>query len=163
MNIIITGVKQRGKTTAMRKILESLDGSISGFITEFSDRTSAGRKLILKSIDGANSCCAAQWSEGQPSIFMSAFDDFAPTLIKSSSDYIIIDELGKFEIDSKNLERAVTEAFDSEADVIAVMRYDAEGWIQKLKFREDVSVLTLDALNRNYIPEKVLSLLAAKN
>lgn len=163
MNIIITGPKQCGKSTIVRKILSSLIGSVSGFLTEFSDRGSSERKLLIKSIDGTKSRCAAKWSDGQVSVDMSAFDNFAPALIATSTDYVVIDELGKFEKNSENLKLTVNSAFDSDVDVIAAIRLDADGWMQALKARDDVFLFTINGINRDSVPGRVLELLTPQS
>lgn len=159
MNIIITGPKGSGKSTALSKILSSLSVSKSGFITEFSDRGSRDRKLRIRSIDGCVFRTAAHWCDGEVNVDMSAFDDFASALIDLRSDVIIIDELGKFEKRSEKLKEAVSAAFDSDTDVIASIRLDADGWMQALKYRDDVIIFTVNGISRNDIPAKVLELL----
>ena len=159
MNIILTGPKHCGKSTAIAKILKLLDGSVSGFITQFDDRASDERKLYIKSLDGTESRCAARWYDGRIEVDKAAFDSFSVSLIDPKCDNVVIDELGKFEKNSKALRLAVRSAFDSEANVIVSIRLDAEGWMQALKSRDDAIVFTVDDLNRDVLPGRVLELI----
>ncbi len=161
MNIIITGPKHCGKSTVIGKLIPMLKGSVSGFISEFDDRASSSRKLLIRSIDGSNSQTAVSWHDGAVNINSDCFDEFTPFLISDSCDFIVIDELGKFEKNSAALKDAVTAAFDSEAHVIASIRLDAAGWMQELKKREDVIVMNVDNDNRDGLPDKILSMLSA--
>ena len=88
--------------------------------------------------------------------YYSAFDEFAPKLLDMNSRLILIDELGKFEASCKKLQDAVEEAFSSSANVIAVLRLDAPGWINELKLREDMLVFNVNTDNRNLLVEKLI-------
>lgn len=157
MNIIITAPKHLGKSTAVAKIIKLLPGSVSGFITEFIDRDSLDRALVLRSIDGALRQNAVVWKKGLYEIDHSVFNAFAPSLVDVDSDFVVIDELGKFEKNSEELCAAVTKAFDSTCHVIASIRMDAAGWMQELKNRSDVLVINLNEQNRDALPEFVAS------
>ena len=153
MNIIITAPKHLGKSTAISKLLSLLPGKVSGFITEFIDRESDDRVLKLRNIDGTQVADAVTWVNKVHTVDFSAFDSFAPGLIELDSNFIVIDELGKFEKNCENLRKAVEGAFDSDCHVIASVRLDAAGWMQELKNRSDVLVITLDYSNRDSVPD----------
>ncbi len=159
MNIIITGPKHCGKSTVIRKILGSFSGSVSGFISEFDNRTSSTRELLLRNITDSLSRCAVSWIEGQPEVHPEVFDLFATELIDTESDLIVIDELGKFEKSCHSLEETVCKAFDSSCPVLASIRLDAAGWMQELKNRDDVILINIDDTNRDSIPASILEML----
>ena len=153
MNIIITAPKHAGKSTAVGRIISMLPGSVSGFITEFVDRECDDRILKLKSIDGSVSYNAVVWKDKAYTVDFDVFDICAPELIDAKTEYIVIDELGKFEKNCDNLRNAVISAFDSSANVIASIRLDAAGWMQELKQRNDVVLICLNEENRDSVPE----------
>ena len=159
MNIIITAPKHLGKSTAIRKIIDRLPDTTSGFITEFIDRDCADRKLMLRSINGSVSRCAVTWKDGKHYIDYSVFDDFAPGLVDFSQKFIVIDELGKFENCCDKLRESVQTAFDSPCHVIASIRLDAQGWMQELKNRDDVLLFELDENNRDSLPDRISHIL----
>ena len=156
MNIIITAPKHLGKSTLIAKLLKLLPGSVSGLITEFIDRECPDRSLILRSVGGDRRETAAVWKGGQLQVNRHVFDEFAPSLIDRDSDFVVIDELGKFENDCENLRAAVTAAFDSPCHVLASIRLDALGWMQELKGRDDVLLIELDEANRGDLPGLIL-------
>ncbi len=159
MNIILTGPKQCGKSTVIRKFKQKYSGSISGFISEFDDRASDTRQLIIRSICSENQTCAVKWENGKANVNYSAFDEFAPRLIDLTAELILIDELGKFEASCKNLQAVVEDAFASSTTVIAVLRLDAPGWINALKSREDTLVIDVNSANRNMLVDKLCELI----
>ena len=103
MNIIITGPKRCGKSTVLQKLLPRLKGIKSGFITSFPDRSAEDKCLLISNLDGNLNRCAVKWKSGVPDVDRAAFDTFAPSLIDMTSDFVIIDELGKFEKSSESL------------------------------------------------------------
>ena len=159
MNIILTGPKQCGKSTVISKFMQKYHGNISGFISEFDDRASDTRQLIIRSIYSESQTCAVKWENGKANVNYSAFDEFAPSLIDLSAELILIDELGKFEASCKNLQDAVEAAFASPSNVIAVLRLDAPGWINALKSREDTLVIDVNSANRNSLADKLCELI----
>lgn len=159
MNIIITGPKHCGKSTVIRKILSNFSGSVSGFISEFDDRASSSRELLLRNISGSLSRSAVSWIEGQHEVHKEVFDLFAPELIDTKCDLIVIDELGKFEINCQSLKETICNAFDSPCPVLVAIRLDAAGWMQELKKRHDVMMINIDEANRDLIPDRILEML----
>ncbi len=161
MNIILTGPKHCGKSTLISKVIESYRGSISGFISEFDNRSSDTRKLLIRSIDRAVNACAVTWHNSSYSVNYDTFNEFAPALIDLKSDLIVFDELGKFESSCSKLQDAVEEAFSSATDVIAVLRLDAPAWINELKLRSDVMVITVNIENRDSLVFEINDLINA--
>lgn len=159
MNIILTGSKRSGKSTAAEKILKKLSLPVSGFRTVFENRWDGDKQtLFVVSLDGSKRQRAATWRDGRRDTFMQAFDEFAPDLISQDSELVFIDELGFLEKDSESLQKAVTAAFDGPQDVLAVIRLDAKGWMQELKERNDVIIFTVTEDNRAALSDKVLEL-----
>ena len=157
MNIIITAPKHLGKSTLIRKIIARLGGSTSGFISEFINRDSPDRVLMIKSIDGEYSRPVVKWDNEGYHVDYDCFDNFAAELIDADSDFVVIDELGKFEINCENLRNRVTKAFESKCHVIASVRLDALGWMQELKSRNDVCVINLTEENRDELDSTIIS------
>jgi len=160
MNIIITGPRHCGKTTVIKKIIKGFNGSISGFVSEFNDRASNTRELYVRNISGTLSRCAVRWNNGPHELFPEVFEDFAADLIDTKSDLIIIDELGKFEKNCSRLKNAVDFSICSSCPVIVCIRLDADGWMQELKGRSDVMVITVTEENRDSLPGDILNLIS---
>ncbi len=160
MNILITGPRHCGKSTIISKILGSYTGSVSGFITEYDDRASQTRELILRSIDGSLSRCAVKWTDGRHETVRGVFDEFAPSLIDTNCSLVIIDELGKFEKHSDELRNAVEKALNAPCHFVSSIRLDAEGWMQALKGRNDTAVINVNTSNRDSLPFEIMAILS---
>ncbi|MBE7017379.1 MAG: hypothetical protein E7420_04395 [Ruminococcaceae bacterium] len=163
MNIILTGPKHCGKSTLIKKVINKYTGRISGFISEFDDRSSSCRQLHIRSIIGEENACAVKWENGNYTVDFEIFDKFAPGLIDFNSDLIIIDELGKFEASCENLRRTVEKAFSSSVNLIAVLRLDAPAWINDLKQRSDTIVINVNFDNRESLADDITMLFNHKN
>lgn len=158
MNVIITGPKHCGKSTAVSKVINAFNGKISGFITEFENRESNTRRLTLRSVDSSKRCFAAIWNGETCEVFPDAFNTVGAALIDTNCDLLVIDELGKFEKNCNKLEKAVSDAFSSPTNVLVSIRLDAEGWMQALKKRDDVVVFYISDENRDKLPYELLKL-----
>lgn len=160
MNVILTGQRQIGKSTALGRFLADFSGSVAGFRTVFDSRSDPeNRRLLLCPLPGGEPEIAVTWTGGAPQVDLAVFDRSIPPLLAQKADLFVLDELGKFEIGAAEMRRAVEALFDSAADVLAVVRYDAPGWMGALKQRPDATVLTVTEENRDGIPAVLAKLL----
>ena len=160
MNVILTGEKQIGKSTALERFLAAYPGSVAGFRTVFDSRSNPkNRRLLLCPLPEGETMTAVTWTDGVPQVELSVFDRCVPPLLTQKADLFVLDELGKFEGGAAEMRTAVETAFDSDTDVLAVVRYDAPDWMGALKQRPDVTVLTVTAENRDDIPAALAKLL----
>lgn len=160
MNIILTGERQIGKSTAMEKVLRELRCSRFGFLTRFDGpRADADRGLYMYSLDRSRGEKVIEWKNDRPEVYAGVFDRFGSQLLSEGGELAVMDELGKFETGALDFKRAVEAVFDSDTPVLAVVRINAEGWMQALKSRPDAAVITVTAQNRDAVPETVLRML----
>lgn len=160
MNIILTGNQRVGKTTALEKILSELKCSRFGFLTRFdASKSDPGRELYMYSLDKLRKETVISWENNLPVVDLDAFDRFGSLLLGEEGRIAVMDELGKFEAGAQEFRHAVEHTFDSDTPVIAVIRINAEGWMQALKLRDDVKVITVTEQNRDEVPGLVLRLL----
>ena len=153
MNVILTGERQIGKSTALNRFLADYPGSVAGFRTVFDTRSDPrNRRLLLCPLPEGAAETAVTWTDGVPQVGLSVFDRCVPPLMAQNADLLVLDELGKFEGGADEMRIAVENAFRSDTDVLAVVRYDAPDWMGALKLRPDVTVLTVTAENRDGIP-----------
>lgn len=161
MNIILTGEKQIGKSTALAKVLAALGREPLGFLTRFA-LSDGQRRLLLLSADGTQSRSAVCWQNGRPHVDLRAFDDFGAALLRADGTLAVMDEIGKFELHADRFREAVERSFDSGTDVLAVVRLETCGWMQALKARTDTVTLMVTEENRSEIPHIVCNLLREK-
>jgi nucleoside-triphosphatase len=79
-----------------------------------------------------------------------------PAMTPNSPDeLIIIDEVGKMECFSEGFRKAVISALDSPNRVLGTIAAKGSGFIESIKQRKDVSVLTVTLSNRDILPEEL--------
>lgn len=160
MNVILTGARQIGKSTALNRFLADYTGSVAGFHTVFDTRSDPkNRRLLLCPLPDGSVETAVTWTDGTPRVDLAVFDRCVPPLLAQQADLFVLDELGKFEGGAAEMQKAMEALFDSGADVLAVVRLDAPDWMGALKSRPDVTVLTVTAENRDFIPAQLRALL----
>lgn len=85
-----------------------------------------------------------------------------PSLKKAveMADYIVIDEIGKLEGTTKNVQKAISETLESDKPLILTLHKKSRNPVlQEIKSLEGVRVFDLTPINRNILPFKVLRVL----
>jgi nucleoside-triphosphatase len=92
---------------------------------------------------------------GRYGVNLEGFERLAlPELARRGADLIVIDEIGKMECASDRFCRAVEDALDAPLSVLATLGIARHPFLQAVRKRPDVELLTLTELNRNtLVPE----------
>src|SRR6185295_18420058 len=127
-HLLIVGRPGVGKTTLMRRLIASLRGRpIDGFLTEELREHEQRMGFWLSPLDGRQVLLAHRRMEtgtrvGPYKVNVSVLDGVAVPVIHRAIQQaflLFLDELGKMELCSDQLERAVQEALDHGPSVIA--------------------------------------------
>lgn len=88
---------------------------------------------------------ATPYRVGRYKVDVKGFEAFleAIPLLRPSAGLIVIDEIGKMECLSGLFRRLVREALDSDKAVLATIAQKGDAFIEKIKRREDVSLIKL--------------------
>ncbi|MBR4503973.1 MAG: DUF2478 domain-containing protein [Candidatus Methanomethylophilaceae archaeon] len=79
-------------------------------------------------------------------------------------DVIVIDEVGKTEVESEAFVEAVKEALDAEKPMIITLHKKSRNpLLQDIRRRDDVRILEVTPTNRNILPYKVVRLINGEN
>ena len=79
-------------------------------------------------------------------------------------DVIVIDEVGKTEVESERFVEAVKEALDAEKPMIITLHKKSRNpLLQDIRRRDDVRILEVTPTNRNILPYKVVRLINGEN
>lgn len=168
-HILLTGKPRTGKTTLLKKIVEKLP-SCGGFYTE--EINEKGQRIGFKiiTLDGQEGILAKQGLESQYKLgkYGINLDDLENIGVKAiekaqqTKEIIVIDEIGRMELFSEKFKSSVLKAFESGKKVLGVIHLAKIDFLNALRNRKDVVLLTVNLNNHGEIFHKVLSLLEIK-
>ena len=168
----ITGLPNTGKTQLLMKIIEMLEAEelvVGGMITEaiiFKNKkvgfyvidwlTKKKRKFAHENIE-------SKTHVENYGVDMRALDAVGVKAIKAAinkADVIIIDEVGKMEVESPGFVQAVDEALDCDKPLILTLHKKSRNpLLQDIRRRDDLRILEVTPVNRNLLPYKIMKLM----
>jgi nucleoside-triphosphatase len=78
----------------------------------------------------------------------------------AESDVIVIDEVGKIEVESEKFVNAVKAALDVEKPILLTLHKKSRNpLLQDIRRRDDVRILEVTPINRNLLPYKIMKLM----
>ncbi|GFN34747.1 nucleoside-triphosphatase [Tepidimicrobium xylanilyticum] len=163
-NLFLTGRIGIGKSTILKKVLNNIDLSIGGYITE---RIYEGyyRRYIAKSVKNPNEQYTIVRSDSRDNSkiwFPEAFEKgLAPLLDKSlkSDDIIVLDELGSSEKNIDVFTSKIFELLDSQKIVFGVLKDEDCEFLNNIRNRKDVMIIRITEGNRDHIWQEIINTL----
>ena len=164
MNILITAKPGIGKTTAIKKIAESIGyGNVDGFFSE--EIRVKGRRtgFRIKTFDGKEGVLA-EISEatgpkvGKYTVCISDIENIAiPSLGKArkAGKTIIVDEIASMELKSEYFAIEVRKCLDTKR-VIGTIQNRPSPFLNEVRNRTDVILINLTLNNRDTVPSDVV-------
>ena len=175
VKIGITGLPGAGKTYTLRKVIEMLtsDGklTVGGMIDEKVADDSGRKKVGMKVTDLLTNESAvfarpdieSKIMIGTLGVDLALFESVSIAAIKNACeqcDIVIIDEVGKVEVESQAFVDAVNEALDVDKPMIITLHKKSRNpLLQDIRRRDDVRILEVTPTNRNILPFKIVSLM----
>jgi len=165
--ILLAGRPGVGKTTVIKRVVDVLGGEAGGFYTE--EIRQGGRRLGFKiiTLEGEEGVLAHVDIKGAPRVSkygvnVKDLEEVGVAALRRAIEerrYVVIDEIGKMELYSQEFRRAVVEALESEKVVLGTAMAGPHGWVDTLKARPQVTVLTVTEGNREGIAQQILDML----
>ncbi len=161
-NIFLTGAPSSGKTTIIKRIIESLEHPANGFYTE-EERVDGKRVgFLMKTLDGRKGYLAHQDIKSdfhirRYGVSIENIENIAvPSITPVKNNIIILDEIGKMECFSRVFKQAATRALDTSNIVIGTITFGGDDFILKIKKREDIEINEVTEDNRDLLPDLIL-------
>lgn len=160
-NLFLTGEVRIGKSTILKNVLEKVNVSIGGYITERNTQDYIKTFTAKSLYDGIGEHIIANVNTKDKSkeIFIDSFETGLTSVLNNSfknRDLIVLDELGFMENDLDTFTSKVYELLDSEKPVFGVLKdFDCE-FLNNIKNREDVIILKITKQNRDTILDKII-------
>lgn len=156
-HLFLTGDKQVGKSTLLRKLIEAKRLDCSGFETKafYQDDERKGFTLHGR-VDMPpyeNDCiCCARIGEKKSVPVLPVFDENGVRILQaslaSSSPYLLMDELGRLERQAVAFIAQLYACLDSDKRVLGVLQKCSSAHVEAISRRDDVTVLTVTPENR---------------
>jgi nucleoside-triphosphatase len=172
IKIGITGLPSAGKTFALKKVIEMLEGEghkVGGMITE--PMVKRSRRIGFYVMDWstkekkvfAHKDYNSRVSVGRYGVDVKTLENVGVEALKNAtenSDIIIIDEVGKMEVECPLFIDAVKEALESDKPLILTLHKKSRNpLLQDIRRRDDIRILEVTPVNRNILPYKIVKLM----
>lgn len=155
-NILITGNPGVGKTTLIKNIISKLNISAGGFYTS-EIRNSEGKRWGFKiiSLDGKEDIMASvqiisRYRISKYGVNITVIDRIGVSAIADAiknKDIVIIDEIGRMELFSKEFANITIDALDSPKIVLGTVTAKNTNFTKKIKERTDTKIVKLNRVN----------------
>ncbi|MCD6384056.1 MAG: NTPase [Thermoplasmata archaeon] len=172
LKIGITGLPGSGKTHALKKIIEMLQKeeiTVGGMLTEpIIENGRVVGHYVISIQTGKKDVLAKEGLKSKKRVMgmglnLAALEEVGVKAIEdaiTNCDVVVIDEVGKFEVESEGFVRAVREAMDSDKVIILTLhKKSRNSLLQDIRRRDDVRILEVTQINKNILPYRVLPLL----
>jgi nucleoside-triphosphatase len=162
LRILIEGRPGSGKTTVARRLVDLLQHArvpVTGFVTEEMRERGQRVGFSLQTFDGRRTVLASVGLPGPPrvgkyGVDLRAFETLAlPALTTTGEDMVVIDELGKMELESSRFRQAVETLFETSVPLVATVHLHPHPFTDALKHRADVDLVRVTAKNRDALPQ----------
>lgn len=162
-NILITGPPRCGKSTLIEKVVNRIESLVTGFFTleirkegrraGFSINTLDGRQGIL-----AHENIMSQIRVGKYGVNLKDIDSIAvPAMVPATrQEIVVIDEICKMECFSSLFKETLIEVLSLPNWVIGSIAQRGDLFIQRIKEREDVMVISMTTQNRDNLVDQIL-------
>jgi nucleoside-triphosphatase len=167
--ILLTGWPGVGKTTALRRIVEGLEGSAGGFYTRevrtggrrtgFELVTLEGERALLATTDPSAEL-GRPVSFGRYRVDLEAIDAVGvPALVLALQQgrVVVVDEIGPMEIRSARFREAILKILDGEAPVVGTIYGRPQPFADQVKAHPRARVREITMDNRDALPGEVLA------
>ncbi len=150
-NLFLTGPRHVGKSTILAQVLENVSVPVGGFRVE---RVYEGKRLRcfhLVDLMSGNRTPIASARKGGWEIHVQGFETLGAEALRRamrSAGLIVMDELGRFELDAPVFRATVAQALSCPIPVIGVLKAEPNPFLDAIRARDDTLTEEVTADNR---------------
>ncbi len=165
---LLTGEPRIGKTTALKKVIESIGiNHCGGFYTEQVCVQGERCGFRLVTLDGQVGTMAdvnldSPLRVGKYGVVLDSLEDIGLAAIYNalvSKRFIVIDEIGPMQLYSNKFKQAVIDVLKSTCPLLGTVFCRPYPWLDKLKQQNDIELYKLTLDNRNEAPQTLIETL----
>src|SRR4030066_59779 len=168
----IPGLPGAGKTQALIKVIEMLEEEslfVGGMVTE--PIVESGKRVGFYVMDWKSKRKAifahieteSKFYVGKYGVNLESLDTVGVEPLNGATknaDVIVIDEVGKMEVESEKFVKAVKDAMEVDKPIILTLHKKSRNpLLQDIRRRDDVRILEVTPINRNLLPYKIIKLM----
>ncbi len=172
IKIGLSGLPGVGKTTTLIKTIEILEEEgyvVGGMITE--ELRENGKRTGFYVLDWmskekkvfAHKDFESRHKVGKYGIDINALEEVGIKALQDAmekADVIVIDEIGKMEVESKKFVQTVRDILDMDKHIIMTLhKKSRNSLLQEIRRRDDIRMLEVTPINRNLLPFKIVQLI----
>ncbi len=172
VKIGLSGLPGVGKTTTLIRTIEMLEEEgfvVGGMITE--EVKEGNRRVGFYVLDWmtkrkeifAHKDFESRYRVGKYGVNIKILDEIGVNALKTAAekaDVIVIDEIGKMEVESKNFVMTVRDILDMDKHMILTLHKKSRNpLLQEIRRRDDIRMLEVTPINRNLLPFKIVKLI----
>ena len=155
-NILVTGPPRSGKSTLIEKVVQRISRPATGFFTQ--ELREKGRRVgfSITTLEGKTGLLAHQsirstFRVGKYGVNLEDLDQIAvPSMLPSTPDQIVVvDEIGKMECFSRLFKETLLKVLSADNPVIGSVAIKGDRFIQSIKKRDDVSLVSITEKTRD--------------
>ena len=155
-NILVTGPPRSGKSTLVEKVVQRISRPATGFFTQ--ELREKGRRVgfsitTLEEKTGvlAHQSIRSTFKVSKYGVNLEDLDQIAvPSMLPSTPDQIVVvDEIGKMECFSRLFKEILLKVLSSDNLVIGSVAIKGDRFIQSIKKRDDVSLVSITENTRD--------------
>ena len=163
-NILLTGRPGVGKTTIIKKVVDSLGAVVGGFYTEeireggrrvgFRIRSTQGDEGILAHVN-----CRSPYRVSKYGVNIDDLERIGCRALEKAvetADLIVMDEIGRMELYSVLFRGVVLKALSSAVPVLGTLQARRNDFLDGIRERDDVEIISITEGNRNEQPRLVI-------
>lgn len=163
---LLTGLPGCGKTTLIMHLADMLKAKkIVGFYTQeirnagkrtgFSLQTFSGRKSVLSSVNFKNGPKVGRYRVDVEGFEQAVLPELA--INNKHVDLYLIDEIGKMECFSNIFTDTIKKILGSNIPLVATVALKGSGFIEQVKKRKDIELITVTTENRELLASRISS------